>query len=102
MKDEVRPLGLALVAWAAVLFFSMPASPWEFDEPLFFQALHRYDPVAHHPPPPGYPLFIGAGKVSRAVMATDFTALRAISLAASAIGFLLLALAIRNFTGEAT
>src|SRR5687768_1278510 len=101
MKDEVRPLGLAFAAWAAVLFFSMPASPWEFDEPLFFQGLRRYDPVAHHPPPPGYPLFMGAGKVARAVMPSDFAALRAISLAASAIGFLLLALAIRNFTEEA-
>ena len=100
MKHELRPLGLAFAAWAAVLFFSMPASPWEFDEPLFFQGLHRYDPVAHHPPPPGYPLFMGAGKLAKAVTGADFTALRAISLTASAIGFLLLALAFRNFTGD--
>lgn len=96
----MRPLGLAFAAWAVVLLFSMPASPWEFDEPLFFQGLQRYDPVAHHPPPPGYPVFMGAGKVVRAIAPTDFAALRAISIAASLIGFILLALAIRNFSGD--
>ncbi|MGZ8867364.1 MAG: hypothetical protein ACXW2P_03395 [Thermoanaerobaculia bacterium] len=101
MRDEVRPLGLAFAVWTVVLLFSMPASPWEFDEPLFFQGLQRYDPVAHHPPPPGYPVFMGAGKVVRVVMPTDFAALRAISVAASALGFILLALAIRNFSGDA-
>ncbi len=101
MRDEVRPLGLAFAVWAAVLLFSMPASPWEFDEPLFFQGLQRYDPVAHHPPPPGYPVFMGVGNVVRAVAPTDFAALRAISVAASLLGFILLALAIRNFSGDA-
>jgi hypothetical protein len=79
----------------------MPASPWEFDEPLFFQALHRYDPLAHHPPPPGYPLFVGAGKLARMVAPSDFEALRAIGLAGSAIAFWMLALAFRNLSGDA-
>ena len=85
-----------------VLLFIMPASPWEFDEPLFFQALHRYDPVAHHPPPPGYPVFILFAQAVRALVPSDFATLVLISVVASFIGFLLLALALRNLTGDAT
>ncbi|HUP48413.1 MAG TPA: hypothetical protein VNA04_06455 [Thermoanaerobaculia bacterium] len=95
-----RPLLIASALFVVVLLFSMPASPWEFDEPLFLQALHRYDPAAHHPPPPGYPVFIGVGQVVRMVIPSDFHALLAISVVASAIGFVLLALAFRELSGD--
>ncbi len=78
----------------------MPASPWEFDEPLFFQALHKYDPLAHHPPPPGYPVFIYFAQVVRLFVPSDFATLVALSVIASATGFALLALAFRNLTGD--
>ncbi|HUP44598.1 MAG TPA: hypothetical protein VM779_03700 [Thermoanaerobaculia bacterium] len=96
----MKHLALATAGFAVVLFFSMPASPWEFDEPLFFQGLHRYDPLSHHPPPPGYPVFMGVGKFVRMVAPSDFAALRAISIAGSLIGFVMLALAFRNMSGE--
>lgn len=80
----------------------MPASPWEFDEPLFFQALQNYDPVAHHPPPPGYPLFIGAAKLFRLVIPSDFAALVTLSVIASSIAFVLLALAFGRLLGDMT
>jgi hypothetical protein len=95
-----KHLFIAFALFAVVLLFSIPASPWEFDETLFFQGLHRYDPVAHHPPPPGYPVFMGVGKIARAVMPSDFSALVAVSVLASLAGFVMLALAIRNFTGD--
>ncbi len=78
----------------------MPASPWEFDEPLFFQALHKYDPVAHHPPPPGYPVFIGVGKVFRLFIPSDFAALVTVSVLASTIAFALLALAFGRIAAD--
>ncbi|HYR29644.1 MAG TPA: hypothetical protein VEU30_14335, partial [Thermoanaerobaculia bacterium] len=78
----------------------MPASPWEFDEPLFFQALEKYDPLMHHPPPPGYPVFIHAAQAVRLLVPSDFATLVAISILASLIGFALFALAFRNLTGE--
>ena len=78
----------------------MPASPWEFDEPLFFQALHKYAPLAHHPPPPGYPVFIHVGQLLRWLIPSDFATLLVISLIASTAGFALLALAFQNLTGE--
>jgi hypothetical protein len=95
-----RPLLLALAAHALVLFAAMPASPWEFDEPLFFQALATYDPLAHHPPPPGYPVFIHVAQLVRMVIPSDFATLVTISVIASLIGFALLALGFRNLTGN--
>ena len=86
----------------AVLLFAIPASPWEFDEPLFFAALHDYNPAAHHPPPPGYPLFIFFGQLVRLVIPSDFATLVTISVAASAIGLVLLAMAFRNLSGDET
>lgn len=84
----------------ALLLLAIPVSPWELDELLFLEALREYNPIAHHPPPPGYPLFILFGQLVRGVMASDFATLVAISVAASAIGFVMLALAFRNFSGD--
>ena len=80
----------------------MPASPWEFDEVLFYEGLQRFDPVAHHPPPPGYPVFMAAGKVARSMAPSDFAALSALSLIGSTVGFVMLALAFRNMAGDLT
>lgn len=88
-----RPLLIALAAHALVLLATMPMSPWEFDEPLFFQALHHYDPLAHHPPPPGYPLFIHFAQLVRLFIPSDFATLVTISVVTSLIGFALLAAA---------
>jgi MFS family permease len=96
----MKQIVIAVALLAIVLFLAMPSSPWEFDEPLFFQALHRYDPLAHHPPPPGYPLFIGFAQLVRMVVASDFATLVAISFAGSLIAFVMLALALRNMTGD--
>jgi hypothetical protein len=95
-----RPFLIALAAQAAVLFLVLPVSPWEFDEPLFFQALQRYEPIQHHPPPPGYPLFIHVAQIVRMLAPTDFWALTALSIVASLIGFGLLALALQKITGD--
>ena len=97
-----RPLLIALAAHVVVLCFAVPRSPWDFDEPLFFQALRDYDPLAHHPPPPGYPLFILFAQLVRLVIPSDFGTLVTISFAASIIGFVMLALAFRNLSGDET
>lgn len=78
----------------------MPASPWEFDEILFYQGLHHYDPLAHHPPPPGYPVFIHVGQLVRLATPSDLAALVSLSFVASLVGFALLALAFGNLTGD--
>jgi len=91
---------IATVGFLIVLLFAMPASPWEFDEPLFFQALHKYDPVAHHPPPPGYPVFIFTAKLFRFFIPSDFAALVTVSVLASTMAFALLALAFGRIAGD--
>ena len=42
-----RELWIAAAFVLVVLIGARPASFWEFDEPLFAQALHHYDPIAH-------------------------------------------------------
>jgi len=76
------------VAVAAVHFAAMPHSIWEFDESLFAAAVERYEPLRHHPPPPGYPLYIGFAKLAALVTPDAFTALLATSGAAVVVGFL--------------
>lgn len=85
---------------AVILFFAKPASPWEFDEFLFFQSLHHYDPIAHHPPPPGYPLFAAFGQVLRTVMPSDFATLVTISFLGSLLAFALFAVAFGRMAGD--
>lgn len=98
----VKQLLLALAVLAVVLFIAKPASPWEFDEFLFFQSLHHFDPLAHHPPPPGYPVFAGVGHMVRMLLPGDFAALVTISIIGSLIAFALFALAFARMSGDLT
>jgi hypothetical protein len=57
-RNEKRlTLVLALVI-AATRLLALARSPWDWDELLFCYAVRDYDVPAHHPHPPGYPLFI--------------------------------------------
>ncbi len=78
-----------------------PAALWEFDEVLFAHAVAHYDPLAHHPPPPGYPVFIFVAQIVRRVAPSNFAALVSVNFAASAIGFVFLALAFGRIAGQA-
>src|SRR5579859_1781689 len=100
MKGRERLL--AAVAVFVVLWCAKPASLWEFDEVLFAQAVQHFDPVAHQPPPPGYPVFIAAAKAVRVFTPSDFAALVTLSVIASAAGFVLLALAFARMTDWTT
>ncbi|MGZ8832359.1 MAG: hypothetical protein ACXW19_04055 [Thermoanaerobaculia bacterium] len=98
----MKQLLFALAALLIVLYFAKPASPWEFDEHLFFQGIHHYDPAAHHPPPPGFPLFMGAGHLMRLLIPTDFGALVTLSFIGSIAAFVLFALALGEMAGDLT
>ncbi|HWW61228.1 MAG TPA: hypothetical protein VN181_07670 [Thermoanaerobaculia bacterium] len=52
---------VAAIAVAATRFLAVARSPWDWDEMLFALAMRHYDVAAHHPHPPGFPLFIAAG-----------------------------------------
>jgi hypothetical protein len=78
-----------VVLWSAAAFvaltrlFAISKSMWEWDEALFALAVHDYDLTLHRPHPPGFPLFIGAAKLVRLFIGSDFRALQTVTVAAS-------------------
>ncbi len=90
---------LAGLALLVLLVMSAPLTFWEYDELLFAAGVQRFEPLQHHPHPPGYPVFVALGKVFRLVTPDPFTALVAVSITASVLGCIVLALAFRNLLG---
>jgi len=68
---------------AATRLLALSRSAWDWDEALFCMALRHYDVGAHHPHPPGFPLYIALAKMVRLFIADDFRALRSVQLIAS-------------------
>src|SRR3954462_9697644 len=103
MSDEQRPAthdsslithywrdaGGALIVLVSRLMI-MPRTFWESDELLFAAAVKNFDPWSSHPHPPGYPLYVGLGKLFNAFIGDPFLALRALSVVSCVIGFLAL------------
>lgn len=90
---------LALVLVAAAHLSTIPRTIWEFDECFFAMAVEQYQPLLHHPPPPGYPLYIGFAKLFGAFM-DPFVALVGVSILATLAGFLAWVAAFRAITNE--
>src|SRR6266550_2772313 len=90
---ERAPARLTRREWGAVIaaslvaalsrVFALARTPWDWDELLFMRALDHFDVASHRPHPPGFPLFIGAAKIVRALGAGDFHALQALSFIAA-------------------
>lgn len=68
-------------------FAAMARSLWDWDEALFSLGMRSYDVTQHHPHPPGFPVYIGLGRIVRLVIHSDFRALQAINLAAGILLF---------------
>src|SRR4051794_37333462 len=83
-RTFVIALGLFV---ALTRLYAISHSMWDWDEALFATALHHYDVSQHHPHPPGFPLFFALAKLARMVIADDFHALRAISVASAMLMF---------------
>ncbi|MEA2464292.1 MAG: hypothetical protein QOJ98_2039, partial [Acidobacteriota bacterium] len=79
-----------IAAWSLGLFAAVLRWPalsltlWDWDEALFALALRDYDVTAHHPHPPGFPLFIAAAKL---VPLDAFHALQTVTFIASLFVF---------------
>jgi len=80
---------------------TFPRTPWELDEFHFLEAVRDFDPLRHHPHPPGYPLFVGLGKVFHALIPDPFAALVALSIVSCVIGWIALYRAFRNYVADA-
>lgn len=94
-------------AWIAITLVvaltrlvTIPQTLHEFDETLFVRGVIEHDPWKHHPPPPGYPLFMAVGKLFALVIGDPFVALVALSTISSIIGFVVLARAFGAIAGD--
>jgi hypothetical protein len=92
LVDAPEPLtsNERLAAWLLTIIVAISRWPalsrtlWDWDEALFALALRDYDVVAHHPHPPGFPLFIALAKLLIEVTPLDaFHALQCIAFCAS-------------------
>lgn len=91
---------LGFVAVAAARLLTLPRSVWELDETLFMSGVLDFEPLRHHPHPPGYPLLIGLGKLFALVFDDPFHSLVALSVVASLVGYAALVSAFRRLGGS--
>ncbi len=84
MSRHEKQIVLALsIVIALTRLLALSRSMWDWDEGLFSIALHDFNVAAHHPHPPGFPLYVAVGRAMRLFIHDDFRALRAIELIAS-------------------
>jgi hypothetical protein len=86
-RRESAIVWIAATLVALTRFLAVARTLWDWDEALFALALRDFDVVAHHPHPPGFPLFIGAAKLVTLFGAGEFRALQIVTVAASLLVF---------------
>lgn len=95
---------LPIVAVAAVVcvtrMATLPLTYWQAEEVRFSRALLTFDPLQQQPEPPGYPLYVGIGRLINFFIHEPFFALLALSVIASTAGACLTALAVAEIFGN--
>lgn len=91
---------MAALVTAALHLSSIPRTIWEYDECFFALGVERFQPLLHHPPPPGVPLYIAFAKLP-ALFMDPFHALVATSVLATVVGFIAWSYAFREILGRA-
>src|SRR5947209_12923258 len=79
----------ALAAGAATALLRLPFAArrmWDHDSIQFALGVEKYDLAAHHPHPPGYPLYIAALKVLAMLGVDSLHGMVALSILAAALG----------------
>ncbi|MEO8032907.1 MAG: hypothetical protein ABI837_00625 [Acidobacteriota bacterium] len=86
-----RPQRVLLIVTAIVVaatrLMAIAKSVWDWDEVLFSLALNDYDVAAHHPHPPGFPLYVALARMARLFVRQDFHALQAVNFLAAVLIF---------------
>jgi len=77
-RGEKILLATLCVVVAISRWFALSKSQLDWDESLFCGGVQKYDVIAQHPHPPGYPLFILFAKIARLVVRDDFRSLQVV------------------------
>jgi hypothetical protein len=85
--SEKRALWIVSLLVAATRFLAISKTLWDWDEALFALSLNDYDVTRYHPQPPGFPLFIGAGKLLAPMFSDPFRALQTVTVLSSLFVF---------------
>lgn len=87
-RNQRAIFGVLAIVVAATRLLAISQTLWDWDEALFALALRDYDVTAHHPHPPGFPLFIALAKILMKLLPLEpFLALQAIAVVASLVIF---------------
>ena len=78
-------VAVATAVVAITRWLALSRTLWDWDEAQFIVALRHFDIAAHHPHPPGFPLFIAAGKAMQWIGFDEFHALQALSFIAAVL-----------------
>lgn len=94
-----------LVALAATLLFAtrapfVPPSLEDIDSLNFDLGVHDYDPAAHRPHPPGYPVYIVLAKLAHTIFASHAAALASLSIVFGSLVVVPLYLLFRDLTSR--
>src|SRR5947209_4810754 len=93
----------ALAAGAATALLRLPFAArrmWDHDSIQFALGVERYDLAAHHPHPPGYPLYIAILKLLAACGVSSLHGMVALSILAEGIGAAVLVLLVARLVGR--
>jgi hypothetical protein len=93
----------ALAAGAAGILTRLPFAArrmWDHDSIQFALGVERYDLAAHHPHPPGYPLYIGILKLLAALGIDSLHGMVGMSVLGSGLGAALLVLLVAGLVAE--
>lgn len=91
---------MAALVTAALHLSSIPRTIWEYDECFYALGVERFQPLLHHPPPPGVPLYIAFVKLP-ALFLDPFHALVVTSVIATLLGLIAWFLAFREIHADA-
>jgi Protein of unknown function (DUF2723) len=97
-------LAAAAAAAAAAVVTRLPFAAhrlWDHDSVQFALGVERYDLAAHHPHPPGYPLYIAVLKVLAALGVDALHGMVALSILAAALGAGLMVPLVARLASEA-
>ena len=92
--------GLALAAYAALLFATAPPWPDDWDGVGFVESVRDFDLARFRPHPPGYPVYVALLRVAAAITGDPSRAGALVAVASGVVAIALAWDAARRFAGE--